>query len=260
MRRADRLFRIIQILRRRRTPITANEIAEEMETSLRTIYRDISQLLADRVPIRGEAGIGYVLEDGFDMPPLMLTPEEVEAAILGAQWVTGRADPALSRAASDLIAKIGAVIPEHLRPLVVDPALTSPNWRPVQPDAIDMQRMRAAIHAQTKVYLRYRNEKEQETARVTWPIAVSYFETVRVIVAWCELRQNFRNFRTDRVLEAQFLGERYPTPRSRLLAAWKKQRKKEHEEMLARRIAGAMLPPPRDRRYSRERIEKTGRA
>jgi predicted DNA-binding transcriptional regulator YafY len=259
MRRADRLFRIIQILRRRRTPITANEIAEEMETSLRTIYRDISQLLADRVPIRGEAGIGYILEDGFDMPPLMLTPEEVEAAILGAQWVTGRADPALSRAAADLIAKIGAVIPEHLRPLVVDPALTSPNWRPVQPDAIDMQRMRGAIHAQTKVYLRYRNEKEEETTRVTWPIAVSYFETVRVIVAWCELRQNFRNFRTDRVLEAQFLGERYPTPRTRLLVAWKKQMKKERDDMRARRMSG-MLPPPPDRRYARERVQKGGRA
>src|ERR1043165_3606539 len=122
MRRADRLFRIIQILRRRRTPITANEIAEEMETSLRTIYRDISQLLADRVPIRGEAGVGYILEDGFDMPPLMLTPEEVETAVVGAQMVAARGDAALSRAAQDLIAKIGAVIPEALRPLVLEPA------------------------------------------------------------------------------------------------------------------------------------------
>lgn len=107
MRRADRLFRIIQILRRRRRPVTAEEIAGETETSLRTIYRDIAQLMADRVPIRGEAGVGYVLEGGFDMPPLMLTPDEIEAAMLGAQWVMGRADPALARAASDLTAKIG---------------------------------------------------------------------------------------------------------------------------------------------------------
>lgn len=235
MRRADRLFRIIQILRRRRTPITANDIADELETSLRTIYRDIAQLLADRVPIRGEAGIGYVLEQGFDMPPLMLTPDEVEAAILGAQWVTGRADTALSRAASDLIAKIGAVIPEHMRPLVVEPALQSPNWRSVQPDAVDMARMREAIHAQMKVRLQYRNEKEETTARTIWPFAVSYFETVRVIVAWCELRAAFRSFRTDRVLEAQFLAERYPTPRVRLLATWKKEQKKERELVLAKR-------------------------
>lgn len=250
MRRADRLFRIIQILRRRRTPITANDIADELETSLRTIYRDIAQLLADRVPIRGEAGIGYVLEQGFDMPPLMLTPDEIEAAILGAQWVTGRADAALSRAASDLIAKIGAVVPEHLRPLVMDPALTSPNWYPVQPDTVDMGRMRAAIHAQTKVAVQYRNVKEESTSRVIWPVAVSYFETVRVIVAWCELRQSFRNFRTDRVLDAQFLADRYPTPRVRLLAAWKKQMKKEHEEMMTRRAAE--LPPGARARYSRE--------
>jgi predicted DNA-binding transcriptional regulator YafY len=238
LRRADRLFRIIQILRRRRTPVTANDIAEELETSLRTIYRDIAQLLADRVPIRGEAGVGYVLERGFDMPPLMLTPDEIEAAILGAQWVTGRADKALSRAASDLIAKIGAVIPEHLRPLVLDPALTSPNWRPVQPDTIDVSRMRAAIHQQTKVAIRYCNLKDESTSRIVWPVAISYFEAVRVIVAWCELRQSFRNFRTDRVLEAQFFSDRYPTPRLRLLAAWKKQMKKEHEEMRACRASG----------------------
>jgi predicted DNA-binding transcriptional regulator YafY len=238
LRRADRLFRIIQILRRRRTPVTANDIAEELETSLRTVYRDIAQLLADRVPIRGEAGIGYVLEQGFDMPPLMLTPDEIEAAILGAQWVTGRADKALSRSASDLIAKIGAVVPEHLRPLVLDPALTSPNWRPVQPDTIDVSRMRAAIHQQTKVAIRYCNLKEESTSRIIWPIAVSYFEAVRVIVAWCELRQSFRNFRTDRVLDAEFFSDRYPTPRLRLLAAWKKQMKKEHEEMMACRGSG----------------------
>jgi predicted DNA-binding transcriptional regulator YafY len=245
LRRADRLFRIIQILRRRRTPVTANAVAEELETSLRTVYRDIAQLLADRVPIRGEAGIGYVLERGFDMPPLMLTPDEIEAAILGAQWVTGRADKALSRAASDLIAKIGAVIPEHLRPLVLDPALTSPNWRPVQPDSIDMGRMRAAIHAQTKVAVRYTNLKEESTARTIWPIAVSYFEAVRVIAAWCELRQSFRNFRTDRVVEAQFWADRYPTPRVRLLAAWKKQMKQEHEARLTKRTAELSRLPTR---------------
>jgi len=239
LRRADRLFRIIQILRRRRTPVTANEIAEELETSLHTVYRDIAQLLADRVPIRGEAGIGYVLERGFDMPPLMLTPDEIEAAILGAQWVTGRADQALSRAASHLIAKIGAVIPEHLRPLVVDPALTSPNWHPVQPDSIDMGRIRAAIHEQTKVAIQYRNLKEESTARTIWLIAVSYFETVRVIVAWCELRTAFRTFRTDRVQQAQFLADRYPSPRVRLLAAWKKQMKSDHEKTVAHRAAVA---------------------
>ncbi|MGH6871343.1 MAG: helix-turn-helix transcriptional regulator [Rhizomicrobium sp.] len=227
MRRADRLFRIIQILRRKKRPTTAQEVAEELETSLRTVYRDIAQLMADRVPIRGEAGIGYVLEGGFDLPPLMLTADEVEAAMLGAQWVMGRADAVLSRAANDLVAKIGVVIPEHLRPLLMEPALAAPNHRKLSTDAIDMVRVRAAIRTQTKISIAYSNEKGEASRRVIWPIAVSYWEVVRVIVAWCELRGNFRHFRTDRVTEFEFLDARYPTTRTRLRHQWKKQMEAE---------------------------------
>jgi predicted DNA-binding transcriptional regulator YafY len=223
MRRADRLFRIIQILRRKRRPVTAREVAEELEISLRTVYRDIAQLMADQVPIRGEAGIGYVLEGGFDMPPLMLTPDEIEAAMLGAQWVMGRADPALARAAADLVAKIGVVVPEHLRPLLMEPALAAPNRHPNAVDTIDTARVRGAIRTQGKIALRYSDENGAETRRVIWPVAISYWEVVRVIVGWCELRQAFRHFRTDRVIAAEFLEERYATPRSRLRAAWKKE-------------------------------------
>ncbi len=223
MRRADRLFRIIQILRRKRRPTTAAEIAGELEISLRTVYRDIAQLMAERVPIRGEAGMGYVLEGGFDMPPLMLTPDEIEAAMLGAQWVMGRADAVLARAAGDLIAKIGVVIPEHLRPLLMDPALTATDRRAMPEDAIDMARVRAAIRTQGKIALVYRDVNQAETRRIIWPIAVSYWDAVRLIVGWCELRQGFRHFRTDRVLGADFLEQRYPTPRARLRALWKKE-------------------------------------
>jgi len=220
MRRADRLFRIIQILRRKRRPTTASEIAGELETSLRTIYRDISQLMAERVPIRGEAGMGYVLEGGFDMPPLMLTPDEIEAAMLGAQWVMNRADPELGRAAADLIAKIGHVIPEHLRPLLMEPALAALQHRRPEVDAIDMARVRTAIRTQGKIALVYRDLSDQESRRVIWPIAVSYWETVRLIVAWCELRKGFRHFRTDRVLSYEFLEAKYPIQRSRLRVQW----------------------------------------
>jgi predicted DNA-binding transcriptional regulator YafY len=229
MRRADRLFRIIQILRRKRRPIAAHEIAEELETSLRTIYRDIAQLMADRVPIRGEAGMGYVLEGGFDMPPLMLTPDEIEAAMLGAQWVMSRADTALARAASDLIAKIGQVIPEHLRPLLVEPTLgAAPNLKNVPPDTIDMARVRTSIRAQGKIALVYRDEERRDTRRVIWPIAISYWEAVRIIVAWCEMRKGFRHFRTDRVVAAEFLEARYPTPRTRLRAEWRAEMKAKY--------------------------------
>jgi len=223
MRRADRLFRIIQILRRRRRPVTAVEIAEEMETSVRTIYRDIAQLMADRVPIRGEAGVGYVLDGGFDMPPLMLTADEIEAAMLGAQWVMSRGDPVLTRAADDLVAKIGQVVPEHLRPLLVDPASVTPR-RPAIADTVDMVRLRGAIRAQGKLQLLYRDEAGAETERVIWPIAVAYFDAVRLIVGWCEMREGFRHFRTDRIVRADFLEQRYKTPRAKLRTAWKKER------------------------------------
>src|ERR1700741_1117649 len=122
MRRADRLFQIIQILRRSSQPVTAELLAAELETSKRTVYRDIADLIGQRVPIRGEAGVGYVLEAGLDLPPLMLTPDEIEAAVLGAQWVVRHSDAALARAAQDLIAKIGAVVPERLWAFVFPPA------------------------------------------------------------------------------------------------------------------------------------------
>ncbi|MEJ1967207.1 MAG: YafY family protein [Rhizomicrobium sp.] len=244
MRRAERLFQIIQILRRsKRHPIRAGDIAGELEISLRTVYRDIAQLLAERVPIRGEAGIGYVLEDGFDMPPLMLTADEIEAAMLGAQWVMGRGDAALARAARDLVAKIGAVVPPHLRPLALDSTLVSPNWTRIVSDSVDMARVRAAIHAQTKIALLYGDEQGRQTERTIWPIAVSYWDTVRVVVAWCELRNGFRSFRTDRVRGADFLGLRYPVPRARLTAQWRKQMQEAIDRGAQTRPQDAQAPP-----------------
>jgi predicted DNA-binding transcriptional regulator YafY len=221
LRRAERLFQIIQILRRARAPVTAQAIAEELETSVRTIYRDIAELLAQRVPVRGEAGIGYLLDKGFDLPPLMLTPDEIEAAVLGAQWVAGRADPELARAARDLIAKIGAVIPSHLVPFLeaTGAAVSRPK---LIADALDVSRLRAWIRAQKKLALVYRDEEGATSERTVWPIAIGYYETTRVIAAWCELRQDFRHFRTDRVVAADFVDERYPARREALRVAWRK--------------------------------------
>jgi predicted DNA-binding transcriptional regulator YafY len=220
MRRADRLFQIIQVLRRTSKPLTADAIAAELETSRRTIYRDIATLMAQRVPIRGEAGLGYVLEGGFDLPPLMLTSDEIEAAVLGAQWVAGRGDPALARAARDLIAKIAATVPERLRPVVLEPAVASPPRWDQAPETIDMARLRACIHAGRKLAMRYRDEQERETRRTVWPFLIGYRDTTRVLVAWCESRDDFRSFRTDRVLEAEFLDDRYPARPAVLRARW----------------------------------------
>jgi predicted DNA-binding transcriptional regulator YafY len=230
MRRADRLFQIIQVLRRNRDPITAKAIAIELETSKRTIYRDIADLIGQRMPIRGEAGVGYVLEDGFDMPPLMLTPEEVEAAVLGAQFVAQRGDAGLARAAEDLLAKIHTVIPERLRPLVVEPSMKAVPTHRRLPDGLDMTAVRAAIRGGRKLQLSYADEQGRESRRRVWPFAVGYLETTRLLLAWCELRGDFRSFRTDRVLAADFLEEAYPEQPARLRAQWARQKAGQRAE------------------------------
>jgi predicted DNA-binding transcriptional regulator YafY len=221
VRRADRLFQIIQILRRTRQPVTAEAIARELEVSVRSVYRDVADLIGQRVPIRGEAGIGYVLDNGFDLPPLMLTSDEIEAAVLGAQWVSRRGDPALARAALDLIAKIVAAVPEKLRPYALEPSgATPPAWKQER-DNIDMAQVRSQIHAGRKIALRYRDESGRETARTVWPVAVGYLDAVRLLIAWCELRNDFRHFRTDRVVAADFLADRYPERPAALRHKWR---------------------------------------
>jgi predicted DNA-binding transcriptional regulator YafY len=239
MRRADRLFQIIQILRRTSGPMTAAMLAAELETSKRTVYRDVADLIGQRVPIRGEAGVGYVLAAGLDLPPLMLTSDEIEAAVLGAQWVARHSDPALARAAEDLIAKIGAVVPERLRPYVLEPVSEMPPARDLAADGLDMARVRSQIHAGRKIALCYRDEHGRESRRIVWPVTVGYMETVRHLVAWCELRQDFRSFRTDRVTAAGFLDERYPERPSILRAKW---RRAQHRAKAASAERGAKLP------------------
>ena len=220
MRRADRLFQIIQILRRSTRPVTAAALAAELETSKRSVYRDIAALIGQRVPIRGEAGFGYILEGGFDLPPLMLTTEEVEAAVLGAQWVAGHADPALARAAQDLIAKIATTLPEGLRSLIHDAAArTPPAWN-MPADGLDVALARSWARHGRKMALVYRDKVEKVSERVVWPVAIAYFDATRILVAWCELRQDFRDFRVDRVVEARFLDDRFPSRPAELRRRW----------------------------------------
>ena len=176
MRRAERLLQLLQILRRHRAPVTGEVIADELEVSLRTVYRDIASLIGDRVPIRGEAGVGYVLDEGFDLPPLMFTVDELEAAMLGLRWVARRGDRQLSRAAKDAVAKIGAVLPQELKPFLFDASLiVSPNSR-IAADAVDVAALRDAIRKGRKVQIRYHNEASEVTERVIWPLGVAYFD------------------------------------------------------------------------------------
>lgn len=234
MRRADRLFEIIQILRRVRRPVSAQAIADELEVSKRSVYRDIATLTAQRVPIRGEAGIGYVLEEGFDMPPLMLTAEEIDAAVLGALWVSTRAEPELARAAENLIAKIEAITPGPLRRHIAAAAMSVRPVSPASEDKVDAAMLRQAILEGRKVSLGYRDGDGKESKRVVWPVLLGYRDEGRILAAWCELRQGFRYFRTDRMTFAEALDQRYPESRSSLKDRWRKAMDAERESYFPR--------------------------
>ena len=224
MRSADRLLQLLQILRRHRRPVTATAIASELEVCVRTVYRDIAGLVGEGVPIRGEAGIGYVLGEGYDLPPLMFNADEIEAMLVGLRWVEARGDASLGRAARDVVAKIGDILPKHLKPVLFEPAVDAPRFTPGPPeDAVDVAALRAAIRERRKVAIAYEDEQGRATTRVIWPLALGYFEMSRVVVAWCELRDDFRHFRTDRMHKAEVTRQRYRGNRAKLLARWRAQ-------------------------------------
>jgi predicted DNA-binding transcriptional regulator YafY len=207
VRRADRLLQIIQLLRRRRKPTTADYLAAELEISVRTVYRDMAALLASGVPVAGEAGVGYVLRAGYDLPPLMFTIEEIEAIVLGAQMVAKTGDAALARAAEDAVAKVAHVIPSDLRAALERTALFAWSFRPAV--TIDLALVRTAIRRERKLGIGYTDEKGVATQRCIWPLAIGYFSDTAVVGAWCELRGDFRHFRTDRIRTIEPLEERF---------------------------------------------------
>ena len=208
MRRADRLFEIIQILRRRKLA-RASDLAEHFEVSERTIYRDIQDLIVSGVPIEGEAGVGYVLRGGFDLPPLMFNERELEALVLGARMVQSWSDPELAEAAADVIAKVETVIPAALREHMAKTALIAPARHYAEPVKVDMQALRAAVRERHKLRLSYCDEQDRASEREVRPLALAFYGPVWLLVAWCELRVDFRCFRLDRIAEASVLAERF---------------------------------------------------
>lgn len=227
MRRADRLLQIIQLFRRRRGPVTSRYIADELEVTQRTVYRDIASLVANGVPIRGEAGIGYVMEDGYDLPPLMFNADELEALMLGARLVSSHGDTSLTRSANDAIAKIANVIPGELRPLLLDAPLYVPDFGDGIVDIVDVGQIRIAIRNSCKVQIDYRDAQNLPSFRTIWPIALAFHRGIRLVVAWCELRDDFRHFRVDRIVSLTTLEEKFPERRDTLFHRWWK---KENEE------------------------------
>jgi predicted DNA-binding transcriptional regulator YafY len=238
MRRADRLFEILQVLRRAKRPLTALAIAEQLETSQRTVYRDLAALMARRVPIRGEAGVGYVLERGFDLPPLMLTANEIEAVVLGAHWVAANADRALVKAAADVLAKVAAIVPKQLRELIDDPVVGTPPGVALQADAsVDLGRLREWARKEQKLRIRYADVNGTTSERTVWPMLLGYVGGIRSLIAWCELRNDFRYFRTERLVSVEFLESAYPEKRLALRRRWERSAKGREADGSQRTVA-----------------------
>ena len=220
MRKASRLFEIIQILRLARHPITAAEIAARLEVTVRSIYRDVAALQAMRVPIEGERGIGYILRPGFDLPPLMFTIEETEAMVLALALLERTGDRELQVSARRVADKIAGAVPAPLRQTLTARALHAWGFPQIQSDGIDLAEVRRAIREEEKLALDYRDEYARRTERTVRPIALIYYSETANIVAWCELRQAIRNFRADRVEDCAATGDHFRGEGDRLRQVW----------------------------------------
>ena len=223
MSRAQRLLDLIQLLRGYRRPVSGAVLAEALAISLRTLYRDIDTLNAQGAHIDGEAGLGYVLRPGFMLPPLMFSEEEIEAIVLGSRWVADRADAALSAAARNALAKIAAVLPQDLKTSLDTSSLLVGPGNTIAAGDTELPVIRQAIRSERKLRIRYLDGKGRDSRRTIWPFALGFFDRVRVVVAWCEMREDFRHFRTDRIGKVQVTDKRYPRRRQALLKDWRER-------------------------------------
>ncbi|MDO6708342.1 YafY family protein [Photobacterium sp. 1_MG-2023] len=219
--RTERLLQLLQILRQHRHPVSGQFLAEALNVSIRTLYRDIATLQAQGAQIEGEPGIGYVLKPGFFLPPLMLKEQEVAALMLGMRWVSTFADQPLAAAAQEALAKVTAVLPSDVMPGANEvPLRVGP---PVKLQDEDLSLLRKAIQLERQLAITYQDQSGQSTNRVIWPFAIGYFQDGRILAAWCESRQDFRHFRTDRIRQAMLLDQRYPKRRHDLFREWQAQ-------------------------------------
>jgi predicted DNA-binding transcriptional regulator YafY len=234
VRRADRLFQIIQLLRSRRRAVTARWLAEQLEVSERTVYRDIRDLVSNGTPIEGEAGVGYTLRSGYDLPPLMFDAEEIEALVLGARVVAAFGDEKLAKAAGSVLSKVENVLPKRLRPKLGEAALFAPRTGVGQATSDTLLALRAAMAERRKLLIHYVREDGEATERVIRPLGAFFWGRTWTVTAWCELRRDFRNFRLDRVGEVRETGEAFADEPGRTLRDYLRTIGPEAEEILER--------------------------
>jgi len=218
-----RMFEIVQLLRTSRAPLTADQIAARLEVTKRTIYRDIAALQAARVPIEGAAGIGYVMRNGFDLPPLTFTPEEIEAITVGLSLIARTGDGSLKEAGDTVMAKIGAIRPSHEPPIDETHLLVS-SWHAIPEAIIDLRILRRAIREERRLRLVYHNGEGAITTRTVRPIALIYYIEGILLATFCELRQDFRHFRHDRIKACKPLDSRFNGQSAALRKVWRSSR------------------------------------
>lgn len=235
MPRSTRLFEIIQLLRRAKGPVTAQLIADELEVTKRTIYRDMAALQAMRLPIEGEAGLGYRMRSGFDLPPLMFTVDEVEAVAVGLALLGRTGDPGLERAAGRAAAKISDVLPEgrqRAAPLRVS------RWNAIPTPDVAARTLRRFIREATELRIGYRDSNDHRTTRDVKPIALIYYIDAVVLAAWCALRRDFRHFRIDRIEHCTPTGRHFRDESETLVRQWEQATAIAARPVISRLTAG----------------------
>jgi predicted DNA-binding transcriptional regulator YafY len=220
MRRADRLFLIIHALRGRRTALPARRLAETLSVSLRTVYRDVADLQLSGVPIEGEAGVGYVLRKGADIPPLMFNAEELEALVVGSRFVRAFAGERLAAGARAALLKIEAVLPPELRARTQRSRIFAPPRRGRIETTGVIDRLHTAIADFQVLRLEYRDESGRASTRDVEPLCLAFWGGAWTLGAWCRLREDFRNFRPDRIAQFEPTGETFTETAERGLSAY----------------------------------------
>ncbi len=220
MNRTERLLKLLQILRGYRYPVSGERLAERLGISIRTLYRDIATLQAQGAEIKGEVGVGYILKPTFFLPPLMFTKTEMQALLLGTQWVLQFGDAPLSKAATEALNKITDVLPANIKnstntfALRVGPPVSESLAKE------DLSTLREAIANQKKIYIVYKSEDHKENQRIVWPFTIGYFTDRRILVAWCEKQKDYRHFKTNRIISLKVLDEHYPRSKDNLFRDW----------------------------------------
>jgi predicted DNA-binding transcriptional regulator YafY len=231
MRRAERLFRLVQFLRAAGRPKTAADIGAALEVSRRTVYRDIAHLQGSGLPIDGEAGIGYILRPGFDLPPMTFTREQVEALALGARLVGAVGDAEIAAAAREVLSKLAAVLPPDAARLLSQAPLYAFARRGT--DTSSLPELRRAIRQKSRIRARYLSVGGEASERTLRPLALACFGPVWLLSAWCELREDFRDFRADRFVRLEVLGDRFEDEPGRSLDDYLAHRQRGDEQRTA---------------------------